>query len=236
MYTSQELVPISALQHYLYCPRQCALIHLELIWTENVFTAEGRLLHEKADSGKVEVRGDIKTATGLLLRSTKLGLVGRADVVEFHRVDRADVVDFHGVENNSSSAKGQKVKASSNKIWQPFPVEYKRGKPKKHDADKVQLCAQAICLEEMLNISVPCGALFYGKTRRRLEVVFDDALRVKTAQTAANIHALFEKGVTPAPFLHEGCAACSLVEDCMPKTVDKKQLASNYLEKVRREE
>lgn len=133
MYSAADLMPISALQHYLFCPRQCALIHLEQIWAENLYTAEGRLLHEKADSGKTEVRGDVKSVTGLLVRSLELGVTGKADVVEFHRREG---------------------------IWHPFPVEYKRGRPKSHDADKIQLCAQALCLEEMLGLPVPEGALF----------------------------------------------------------------------------
>lgn len=206
MFPAEELIPLSALQHYLYCPRQCALIHLEQIWTENAHTAEGRLLHEKADSGKTETRGDVKTVTGLLLRSAALGLSGKADVVEFHRKDGA---------------------------WSPYPVEYKRGRPKKHDADRVQLCAQAVCLEEMLGLPVPEGALFYGKTRRRQTVPFAAELRDEVRRTALNVHELLRQGVTPPPVADERCAACSLLDDCLPKTTGKRRSASRYLESLR---
>ena len=146
------LIPLSALQHYLFCPRQCALIHVEQIWAENAATAEGRLLHERADAGGGETRPGVRIARGLALRSFALGVSGKADVVEFHDARRGE--------------RGR-----------PFPVEYKRGKPKSHRADEVQLCAQAICLEEMFDTSIAAGALFYGVTRRRFAVVFDEDLR-----------------------------------------------------------
>ena len=205
-YSEADFIPLSALQHYLYCPRQCALIHLEQVWTENAHTAEGRLLHEKADSGKTETRGDVKTVTGLLLRSTKLGLSGKADVVEFHCKEGA---------------------------WLPYPVEYKRGRPKKHDADRAQLCAQAMCLEEMLGLPVLEGALFYGKTRRRQAVTFAAELREQVRQTALDVHEMLRRGTTPLPVVDERCAACSLSEDCLPETIDKRQSASRYLESLR---
>lgn len=207
MFSEEELIPLSALQHYLYCPRQCALIHLEQIWTENAHTAEGRLLHEKADSGKAETRGDVKTVTGLLLRSAALGLSGKADVVEFHR---------------------------KNGAWLPYPVEYKRGRPKKHDADRVQLCAQAMCLEEMLGLSVPEGALFYGKTRRRQAVEFTVELRDEVRKAALDVHEMLRQETTPPPVADERCAACSLLEDCLPEAIGKRQSASRYLESLRR--
>lgn len=204
MYSAAELIPLSALQHYLYCPRQCGLIHLEQIWVENAYTAEGRILHEKAHGGTTETRGDCKTATGLPLRSLTLGLSGQADVVEFHRREN---------------------------VWHPFPVEYKRGRAKKHDADRVQLCAQALCLEEMLGVPVPEGALFYGASRRRQNVIFDDALRESTRNTAEGVHALIRKGTTPPP-PHDTarCAACSLQEQCFPLIAKSK--ASDYLRKI----
>lgn len=205
-YSESDFIPLSALQHYLYCPRQCALIHLEQIWAENAHTAEGRLLHERAHSGKAETRGDVKTVTGLLLRSVELGLSGQADVVEFHRQDGA---------------------------WLPYPVEYKRGRPKKHDADQAQLCAQAMCLEEMLGFAVPEGALFYGKTRRRQTVPFTAGLRGEVRKTALAVHELLHKGVTPPPIADERCAACSLLEDCLPETTRRRQAASRYLESLR---
>lgn len=191
--TADEYIPISALQHYLYCPRQCALIHLERIWTENVFTAEGRQIHERAHGNASEKRGDCKTVTGLLLHSTTLGLTGQADVVEFHRQDG---------------------------LWQAYPVEYKRGRPKSGDADRVQLCAQALCLEEMLEGDIPEGALFYGKTRRRCVVAFDAALRERTVATVRAVQALLLQGDTPPPppleVINSICPDCSLRDDCLP--------------------
>jgi len=162
IFTEDQLFPISALQHLLFCARQCALIHIERLWEENVLTAEGRIAHEKVDLGGAETRSGRKTVFGLPLRSLRLGLIGKADVVEF-----------------SQDAAGKVV---------AFPVEHKRGRPKQKDCDRVQLCAQAICLEEMLGAKVLDGALFYGKTRRREDVVFDDGLRRLTEETAIRLH------------------------------------------------
>lgn len=186
-----DLIPLSALQHYLYCPRQCALIHLEQIWSENAHTAEGRLLHEKVHSGTSEKRDGVKIATGLMIRSLELGLGGQTDMVEFH---------------------------FQNKAWRPYPVEYKRGKPKSMDADRVQLCAQALCLEEMLRVPVPEGALFYGKTRRRQIVPMDDALRQTTRRAAEAVRSLLQSEATPPPpnDAERLCPNCSLREHCLP--------------------
>lgn len=183
------LVPLSALQHFIYCPRQCALIHCEQEWSENLFTAEGRLLHEKADSGKRESRRDLRIETGVLLRSVPLGLVGKADVVEYHR--RGDV-------------------------WRPFPVEYKRGRPKKDNADRVQLCAQALCLEDMHGLEVSEGALFYGSTRQREPVAFTVELREETRAIAQAVAALFQGTVLPPARTDARCVSCSLAEQCGP--------------------
>ncbi len=184
-------VPLSALQQYIYCPRRCALIHIERIWSENRFTAEGRLLHDKTDQPTMEKRKGMRTVTAMPLANESLGIAGVADVVEFHVTAQDE---------------------------QPYPVEYKRGKPKAYRADEVQLCAQALCLEEMLEQSCPEGALFYGKTRRRQMVVFDDALRALTRQTIADTRALIESGKTPsAKYDTKRCDACSLFDDCQPK-------------------
>jgi len=208
MYLEADLIPISALQHYLVCPRQCALIHLEGLWAENRLTAEGRVLHEKADRGLTETRGEVKTVTGLKLRSLSLGLSGQADVVEFHR---------------------------DGGLWRPFPVEYKRGRLQKRDADAAQLCAQAMCLEEMLGLEVPAGALFYGQTRRRLPVLFDGALKNLTRATAEAVHALFASGRTPPPIQGGGrlCRSCSLAAECLPDKLGKS--AEGYLDRLRLE-
>lgn len=206
MYTDEELISISALNHFLYCKRRCALIHIEQVWTENMFTAEGRVMHERAHEGGSEVRGDVCTDRGLAIRSLRLGLSGIADVVEFHRQPDGS--------------------------WQPFPVEYKLGKPKADDCDTVQLCAQAMCLEEMLNVAIESGALFYGKTRRRLEVVFDERLRSQTESAAKNVHAWISSGMTPPPEYAKRCENCSLLALCLPKTMGKRRSVKGYLAKA----
>ncbi|MGE4528196.1 MAG: CRISPR-associated protein Cas4 [Rhodospirillaceae bacterium] len=188
-----DLLPLSALQHLAFCPRQCALIHGEQAWAENRFTAEGRILHDRADSGESETRGNLRIARDVRLVSRRLGLSGVADVVEFRR-EAGDV-----------------------EIWQPFPVEYKRGKPKLHDADRIQLCAQALCLEEMLGLAVPEGALFYGKPRRREAVTFTPDLRHRVEDLAARLHALLHEPGLPPPLAGDArCNACSLAEICRP--------------------
>jgi len=187
----EELIPISALQHYLYCPRQCALIHVERLWAENVHTAAGRLMHQRSDKPLSEKRRGVHTATALVLGSEKLGLVGVADVVEFH-----DVGDQR----------------------RPFPIEYKRGRPKAHRADEVQLCAQALCLEDMLGVEVPQGALFYGQTRRRAEVTFDSELRALTVTVIEQVCEQLRQRKTPsATYLAARCDSCSLLELCRPQ-------------------
>lgn len=184
MHPEDDLVPLSALQHFLVCPRQCALIHLEQVWLENRQTAEGRVAHERVDKGGAETRDGVRRVFGMALRSLALGLAGRADVVEFRP--------------------------------SPYPVEHKRGRPKSGDEDRVQLCAQGLCLEEMTGEAVPAGALFYGERRRRTEVIFDERLRRRTGEAAAAVHALFAEGRTPPPPEHAPCAACSLAPLCRP--------------------
>jgi CRISPR-associated exonuclease Cas4 len=197
---------ISALQHYAFCPRQCALIHVEQAWAENRLTAEGRIMHEHVHEEGDESRGDVRIERGVSLRSLRLGLIGKADIVEYHRQDDG--------------------------TWQAFPVEYKRGKPKPDHSDKIQLCAQALCLEEMLSASIPTGALFYGKTRRRLDVDFDEALRQETEAAAIKTHELIDAGITPAPVYSKRCESCSLVAECMPKTIQKNRSVKSYLKRM----
>lgn len=183
-------VMLSALQHYAFCPRQCALIHLEQLWEENGATAEGRLMHMNAHEGTSRMRDGVKVVTDLELRCARLGLHGRADVVEFRRAGAG---------------------------WAPYPVEYKKGRPRPgSDADEVQLCGQALCLEEMLGTAIPEGALFYGEARRRRVVGFDAALRARTEEVARAVRAMFEAGTTPPPAERPWCAACSLVGSCLP--------------------
>ncbi len=205
MYSEDTLLPLSALQHLLFCERQCALIHIEQAWAENRFTAEGRILHDNVHEQGNETRAGVKIARALPLRSFTLGLSGVADVVEFHRDAELGT-------------------------WQPFPVEYKRGKPKAESCDTVQLCAQAMCLEEMLSTEVPTGALFYGKTRHRLDVVFDDALRNLTIETARKLHELIRSGKTPLPHYDDRCEYCSLVDACMPKSMRRDRKVADYID------
>ena len=198
------LIPLSALQHQLFCPRQCALIHVEQIWREDAATAEGRLLHERVDAGGRETRPGIRVARSVALRSFALGVSGIADVVEFHGAGRGE--------------RGR-----------PVPVEYKRGKPKAHRADEVQLCAQAICLEEMFGLAVPDGALFYGETRRRLVVPFDGTLRALTARVAAEACAMIAEGRTPLPVKTPACRRCSLQEACQPERLERPPAVLRWL-------
>lgn len=198
-YAECDFLPISALQHLIFCERQCALIHLERQWAENRFTAEGGVLHRKAHAGRSESRPAGRTSRAVPLRSAELGLHGVADVVQ------------------------QRPGES------PLPVEYKRGRPKSHDADRVQLCAQALCLEEMLGVVIPAGEIFYGKTRRRIRVAFDAALREKTHATVARLRDLIHSGRTPSPEPGPKCRNCSLKEICLPKLADRSRPASQYV-------
>lgn len=191
-----ESVPISALQHVVFCQRQAALIHVERLWAENRFTAEGQVLHLSVDEPGARRRRRVRRVTALPVASRRLGLAGVADVVEFHR-------EADGAET-------------------AFPVEFKRGKPKSHRADDIQLCAQALCLEEMTGRTVPEGALFYGETRRRLAVTFDDDLRRQTEAAAAAMRGLIDERRTPPAVFKAGkCRVCSLIELCRPKVAGR---------------
>lgn len=203
MFREEDLLPISALQHYIYCPRQCALIHVEGLWAENVLTVEGGHLHERVDKPGGHTREDVRVARDLHIRSLELGIVGRADVVEF----------YAGTP--------------------PRPVEYKRGKSKSIDADRVQLCAQALCLEEMLGDDIEEADLFYGLTRRREIVPMDDILRLKTTETISALHSMLAKGVTPQVEYHRSkCDNCSLKDLCLPKGTDKARSPSRYMSRA----
>lgn len=199
MFTEAQLLPLSALQHLLYCPRQCALIHLEQAWAENRFTAEGKVLHQQAHEGPDESRPGIRITRSLPVRSLTLGLTGQCDVVEFH---------------------------SSNTI---LPVEYKRGKPKTHRGDEVQLCAQALCLEEMMDTLIPEGALYYGKRRRRSSIVFDSTLRSLTQEVTRSLHQLIEDQITPsATYQASKCDPCSLIDHCRPRALRFRRGAASW--------
>ncbi len=199
---AEQEVSLSALQHWLFCPRQYGLIHLERLWEENLFTAEGRLLHEKADSGHGESRSGLKVLRTVEIASEAHGLFGVADVVELRG----------GV---------------------PYPVEYKRGRPKFHHADEVQLCAQALCLEEMFSCSIPEGALFYGKTRRRQTIALDGKLRELTLTAAQEVRDCRTSGILPpAKYDPARCSACSLVDQCRPKVLSKNREVASWLRKA----
>lgn len=207
MYTDDQLLPLSALQHILFCKRQCALIHVEKLWEENLFTAEGRILHERVDKAGQRSAAGCRVIYAMTIKSQRLGLIGKADAVEFHETKKRSG------------------------IWVPYPVEYKRGKPKKDFSDQVQLCAQAICLEEAYKMEVDEGSLFYGKTRRRKVVLFDDTLRSLTEKTAEAFHNMVKGGVTPEAEYLKKCDACSFIDLCMPRAV-KNRSVTDYLKEV----
>jgi len=192
-----ETLQLSGLQHLVFCPRQWALIHLEQVWVENLRTAEGRLLHEHADLPGESRRPGVRTTRGMWLRSERLRLTGRADIVEFRP--------------------------------EPYPVEYKRGKSKPTDCDTVQLCAQALCLEEMLGASIVRGAIFYGKPRRRLEVRFTPELRARTEAVAATMHRLYRERATPPATPGPYCMNCSLVDVCLPQATAREDGVARWV-------
>jgi CRISPR-associated exonuclease Cas4 len=205
LFAEDALLPLSGLQHLVFCERQWALIHIEQQWAENRLTAEGRVLHQTVDEGPDESHGGIRIARSLPIHSLRLGLAGRTDVVEF-----------------PLSGGGP-----------PVPVEYKRGKPKLDRSDEVQLCAQAICMEEMLGRVVPRGALYYGTPRRRRAVVFTPELRLETERLAARMHALHAAGRTPLARYQRGkCRNCSLLDLCQPHGLSRPDLASRYFQQA----
>jgi CRISPR-associated exonuclease Cas4 len=218
MFSEDDLLPISALQHLSFCERQWGLIHLEGIWGENRLTMEGRHLHERADENETEVRGDIRIARGLRLRSMRLGLSGKADVVEFHRIAPVTADEIYGMRLEGVAG-----------LWRPVPVEYKRGKPKIEPCDEIQVCAQALCIEEMTGARVPQGMLFYGMPRRRYDVFFDINLREKTESLCGRLHALTESGETPSAKYEKKCDSCSLMDYCMPKIIGRRGKVEKYL-------
>ncbi|MFA5700008.1 MAG: CRISPR-associated protein Cas4 [Desulfuromonas sp.] len=199
MCPESDYIMLSALQHYMFCPRQCALIHIEQQWAENRYTAEGQVLHERVDSHEKSKIGGVRSVRTLPIRSRRLGLSGQADVVEFH-------------------ADGTVL-----------PVEYKRGRPKKDQCDEVQLCAQALCLEEMLDVEIAQGALFYGQKRRRQAVVFDPALRELTISTTQKVHELIDQQKTPPAIYSKKCDQCSLLHLCLPRSCEKQRSVRRYL-------
>lgn len=227
LFSQDDLIPISSIADLVFCERRAALHFLEGIWKENQFTAEGHILHDKAHEADYEMRKDIRIVRGLRMRSLRLGLSGVADVVEFRKMDiplsadsaRCDILP--GV-----------VLPGISGLWKPFPVEYKRGKLKHEKSYEVQLCAQAICLEEMLNVQISEGAIFYGKSMRRHNVDFTEKLRFETETAAKRMHELIVSTRTPKPEYSKKCDSCSLVGECLPKTMGKRRSVKNYLTRI----
>lgn len=212
MYKEEDYLMLSGLQHFAYCRRQWALIHIEQQWMENERTIDGHLFHSVAhDKARTEKRGNLLVTRGLHIHSAQLGMSGICDVVEFHK-----------------STKGISL-ASYDGLWEPYPVEYKKGLPKFNEADELQLCGQAICLEEMLLCHIPNGSLFYGENRRRKAVEFTEQLRKKVYDMAKEMHELWRKGHTPKVRPQKGCNACSLKEICIPR-LGKVKTVSAYIE------
>lgn len=222
MYCEEDLLPLAALQHLLFCERQCALIYIEQIWRDNPITLEGSSLHDRVHNkgARREVRGDTVICRGLAVRSLRLGVSGISDVVEFHRRLTHDHDSESPTTVSLSGLHGE---------WAVSPIEYKRGRPKPNDCDRVQLCAQAICMEEMLDIRIGTGALFYGKVQKRYDVVFDNGLRSATEEAAARLHQLVRTGRTPQAELHPKCASCSLMQVCQPRSTGGSRSARRYL-------
>jgi len=215
MYSEDDLLPISALSHLVFCERRAGLILLEGLWDDNAFTAEGSLLHEQAHKPSAESRDNCRIVKGLWLRSFELGLCGRADVVEFQQVpqERTSTISQEGATSR----------------WQPLLVEYKRGRLRREMSFEVQLCAQAMCLEEMLGMKVTSGAVFYGKSRRRLEIALDQELREETRTAAERLHVLVASGRTPSAVFHRKCRFCSIRDLCLPTAMGPKKSVRRYL-------
>jgi len=219
-YDEDELLMISGIQHYAFCRRQWGLIHIEQQWAENVLTFEGRQMHRRADDPYFsETRGDVLVTRAMPLVSSRLKLYGVADVVEFHAV--------------VGSLETNKVKLAGRRGWWiPYPVEYKRGNRKEGDCDEVQLCAQAIALEDMLNVRIDEGALYYGERERRVAINFDTALRERVSGLAADMHRDFATAITARAIYEPKCGSCSLEALCKPKMTysPTDRYLQNYLE------
>lgn len=215
MYEENELLQLSGIQHFKFCRRRWALIHIEQQWAENYRTIDGEIMHEKAhDSGNFEARKNILITRGIYIHSLKLGISGQCDVLEFHRTKEGGI-----------------TLPERDGAWQPFPVEYKRGKPHPQSGDELQLCAQAMCLEEMLCCPIPKGALYYGELRHREIVFFDDALRETVKDSLLEMHRLFQKKYTPKAKPNSSCRACSMKDICLPQIANTPSVDS-YIREI----
>ena len=201
MYQEPDYLLLSGLQHLCFCPRQCAFIHVEQLWSENYFTASGRILHEKVHGGIGESRRCIRTERDLKIASRRLGVTGKTDAVEFY---------------------------SDGTV---IPIEYKHGKPKEDFSDEVQLCAQAMCLEEMLGVQIDQGALFYFKVRKRIPVDMSPELRQETIRVAEEVHGLIQEGKTPAAQYTKKCNSCSFIDVCFPESAGRNKSVEIYLKR-----
>jgi CRISPR-associated exonuclease Cas4 len=220
-YAESDYIMISALRHVAVCPRQCALIHNEQLWEENRFTAEGDILHQRVDKGGEEKRGELITARSVRLNHPELGITGIADMVEFRKwsPQSADSPQEEEVMQTTTELPHRRGR------WVPCPVEYKRGKSKLEDWDRVQLCAQTLCLESMYKIRIDRAALWYDSTKSREWVTLDEPLREKTLSLIAQAHELLRSGVTPPPvYDRRRCSACSLYETCRPRDYNPQRL------------
>lgn len=216
-YNEEDFLLLSGIQHFSFCKRQWALIHIEQQWQENLRTVEGGILHKKThENTSKEKRGDLIISRGMAVLSRKLGTTGTCDVVELHR-------DPYGV--NIFGREGK---------YKPVPVEYKRGKPKENEADELQLCAQAICLEEMLFCEIPEAFLFYGETKHRLKVTLDEGLRNRVKTMFLEMHDYYDRRYTPKVKPNKSCKSCSLMEICIPK-LGKNPSVKHYIQKNLRE-
>lgn len=214
IYEEDDYLMLSGIQHYVFCPRQWALIHIEEQWNENYLTAAGRIMHAKAHDGDTcEKRGSLIIFRALKVRSVELGISGECDIVEFHQ-----------------SKKGTSI-SGYNGLWLAYPVEYKRGKTKLDDCDRLQLCAQAVCLEEMLCTKIERGALFYGEVRRREVVDFTMELRTKLTDTVKSMHKMYARKYTPKAVKGKHCQSCSIKDLCLPGLSDKTETpVKKYME------
>ena len=210
-YKEEDYLQISGLQHFSFCRRQWALIHIEQLWAENLRTVEGNILHERAhDPSFKEHRGQLLITRDMRVFSPSLGISGDCDIVEFHRCP--DGIHLHGQEG----------------LWKPYPIEYKHGSPREDHANELQLCAQAMCLEEMLCCNIPEGAIFFGETRHREKIILTDELRQEVKTSLAEMHSLYSRQYTPRVKPSKSCNACSLKELCIPKLMKQKSVC-NYL-------
>ncbi|MDR2175741.1 MAG: CRISPR-associated protein Cas4 [Synergistaceae bacterium] len=230
MFSDEDLLPLSGLQHLAFCERQWALIHMEQEWAENVLTVEGKQLHEFVHEQGSGVRGGVRMVRGLRLRSLTLGLYGVADLVEFHPCGGEAALQgtaLQGAAPPGTTPQGTSLHGLPGS-WIPYPVEYKRGRKRYDRADETQLCAQALCLEEMLNVTVGQGAIYYGQPRRRSEITFVPELREAVAGLCRRARELYDARQMPPPKPGRHCANCSLENVCMPN-LSKKDRSAKYV-------